>query len=226
MSSEIFAWPTDTRRITSGYRTIERPTHHGIDIADPGKHPIFASASGRISRSYKSDSYGECIFMEHQINGQIFETVYAHMQTGSRAVSVGEKVSQHTQIGVMGNTGDSNGQHLHFELHKGKWNASKTNAVDPLKYLEKSMAVLSKSNNKTQTLYLPKDAKTWTVYKLDRPPVKNNKANWAGVLKPSKFGGLQYEVLDTPYRDIVTIQTRDFGKVNIYVASGTGAVMR
>lgn len=35
----------------------------------------------------------------------------------------------------MGNTGASQGQHLHFELHKGLWNTSKSNAVDPLKYL-------------------------------------------------------------------------------------------
>jgi murein DD-endopeptidase MepM/ murein hydrolase activator NlpD len=35
----------------------------------------------------------------------------------------------------MGNTGHSYGQHLHFELHKGSWNYSKSNAVNPLNYI-------------------------------------------------------------------------------------------
>ncbi|MCT2537059.1 M23 family metallopeptidase [Aquibacillus koreensis] len=228
-----FVWPTDTRRITSGFRTIDRPTHHGIDIAESGMHPIFASADGQVSRSYLSDSYGECIFIEHLIDGQVYETVYAHMRTGSRLCRVGEQVNQHTQIGVMGDTGDSYGQHLHFEVHKGKWNARKTNAVDPLMYVEKidkvsrtNKIIATKEEKKTKTLFLPKDALTWTVYKLNKPPVKKDKDNWAGVLKPSKYGGLQYDILATPYQNVVTIQTRDFGKVNIYVGIETGAIVR
>ena len=38
-------------------------------------------------------------------------------------------------LGHMGNTSHSFGQHLHFELHNGKWNFEKTNAVNPLQYL-------------------------------------------------------------------------------------------
>ncbi|WP_186579892.1 M23 family metallopeptidase [Aquibacillus kalidii] len=232
MEGENFIWPTDTLRVTNRFRTKERPTHHGVDIAESGTHPIFAVAAGTVSKSYRSHSYGECTFIEHQINGQVYETVYGHMQTGSKAFKVGDKVNQGELIGVMGNTGDSHGQHLHFELHRGKWNAKKTNAVDPLAYLEKSLSLIRSNNdtpNKVRTktkLYLPKSARSWTVYKLDKPPVKNDKDNWAGVLKPSKFGGLQYEVLAKPYQDVVTIQTKDFGKVNIYVASVTGAVLR
>ena len=114
-----------------------RPDHHGIDLAESGYHPIYAAASGRVSRSYISSSYGECIMIVHTIDGVTWETVYAHMRSGSRTVKEGDYVTQGQTIGVMGNTGDSSGQHLHFELHKGSWNINKSNAVNPLDYLGK-----------------------------------------------------------------------------------------
>lgn len=132
----MFLWPTNTKRITSKFRDT-RKNHHGIDIAQSGTRPIYAAAEGTVSRSYTSTSYGECIFILHNINGQQWETVYAHMRTGSRKVKAGQSVKRGQTIGTMGNTGHSTGQHLHFELHRGRWNINKTNAVDPLKYLNK-----------------------------------------------------------------------------------------
>ncbi|WP_083512167.1 peptidoglycan DD-metalloendopeptidase family protein [Amphibacillus sediminis] len=132
-----FIWPTTTKRVTSGFRTPSRPNHHGIDIAESGYHPIYASASGTVARSYNSTSYGQCIMIVHNVNGQTWETVYAHMRDGSRRVSEGQTVRQGQIIGVMGNTGQSYGQHLHFELHKGRWNSNKSNAVNPINYLDK-----------------------------------------------------------------------------------------
>ncbi|QWI78174.1 M23 family metallopeptidase (plasmid) [Bacillus mycoides] len=131
-----FIYPTDITRVTSGFRG-SRPDHHGIDLAESGYHPIYAAASGRVSRSYLSSSYGECIMIVHTIDGVAWETVYAHMRSGSRTVNEGDYVSQGQTIGIMGNTGDSSGQHLHFELHKGSWNINKSNAVNPLDYLGK-----------------------------------------------------------------------------------------
>lgn len=136
-----FIFPT-VKRITSryGYRTHpitgERTSkHQGVDFAEPGYHEIKATASGTVTRSYRSTSYGECVFILHNINGQQFESVYAHMRAGSRRVNVGQKVKQGQVIGIMGSTGNSTGQHLHFELHKGRWNFNKSNSVDPLNYL-------------------------------------------------------------------------------------------
>jgi murein DD-endopeptidase MepM/ murein hydrolase activator NlpD len=129
-----FIFPTDAP-VSSEFRSPDRPDHHGVDFAASGTNEIKASASGTVSQSYVSSSYGEVVYIQTEIDGVIWEHVYAHMQTGSRTVSVGDSVTQGQVIGIMGNTGDSTGQHLHFELHKGGWNDSKSNAVDPLLYL-------------------------------------------------------------------------------------------
>jgi murein DD-endopeptidase MepM/ murein hydrolase activator NlpD len=120
--------------ITSDYGPRSGGMHHGVDV---GKRenvvPIVAAADGTVSKSYVSKSYGETIFIEHIIDGQKWETVYAHMVSGSRRVQAGEQVSKGQVIGIMGSTGRSSGPHLHFEIHMGGWNQSKSNSVSPTK---------------------------------------------------------------------------------------------
>lgn len=72
------------------------------------------------------------------------------------------------------------------------------------------------------TVHLPASAKTWRTYKLNVQPVAKN-SDWS--LTPSAFGGLTYEILGSPYPDVVTINTSK-GKRNIYVGKGTGAVIK
>ncbi len=107
--------------------------HYGLDIAKGGTVPIVASASGYVIRSYLSGSYGNAVFIAHDIDGQMFTTVYAHMR--NREVSTGQWVNKGEIIGYMGNTGQSFGQHLHFEVHVGEWNGAKSNAVNPRNYV-------------------------------------------------------------------------------------------
>lgn len=130
-----FIYPTSCP-ITSPFNDPTRSEHYGVDFACGGdNNQILASASGIVTRSDVSTSYGEVIYILHNINGQEYETVYAHMRTGSRTVNLGDTVTQGQVIGIMGSTGDSTGQHLHFELHVGRWNDTKSNAVDPIPYL-------------------------------------------------------------------------------------------
>lgn len=77
--------------------------------------------------------------------------------------------------------------------------------------------------NTNKKLVLPANVDKWRVYPLDKAPVVGNEC---GFLRPSKFGGLEYSILNTPQTNVVTIQTRDFGKVNIYVAPSTGAIIQ
>lgn len=84
-------------------------------------------------------------------------------------------------------------------------------------------AVAPQPQAKKRYIVLPANAATWTVYKLDRPPVKANRANIAGTLRPSKFGGLEYEILEDLGGHVYKIRTGDFGVVKIYGAPSTGA---
>ncbi|KZE64266.1 hypothetical protein AWM68_14335 [Fictibacillus phosphorivorans] len=118
-------------RISSGFGNRSSGMHEGIDIAQAGTVPIYAAADGTVIKSEYSSSYGNVVYISHSIGGQQWTTVYAHMS--SRAVQ-GGSVSKGQFLGNMGNTGHSFGQHLHFELHKGPWNAGKTNAVNPAAY--------------------------------------------------------------------------------------------
>ena len=131
VSSGTFTRPA-AGTVTSGfgYRSFNGGGfHYGVDIAKGGSVPIVAAADGVVIRSYYSPSYGNCIMVTHSINGQTFTTVYAHLS--DRSVGDGAVVSKGQVIGYMGNTGDSFGQHLHFEVHRGAWNAGKTNAINP-----------------------------------------------------------------------------------------------
>lgn len=79
------------------------------------------------------------------------------------------------------------------------------------------------TSSKKKTVTLPASASSWRVYPTNKAPVVGNEC---GYLYPSKFGGLTYDILATPQTDVVTIKTRDYGKVNIYVAKSTGALIK
>jgi murein DD-endopeptidase MepM/ murein hydrolase activator NlpD len=118
-------WPAEGV-VTDLYGT--RHGHHkGIDIAGNFKTPIHSVDKGVVTKSYYSGSYGHVVFIKHDNN---LETVYAHLN--KRNVKEGQVVKQGEIIGLMGNTGDSSGVHLHFEIHKEKWTYEKDNAVDPV----------------------------------------------------------------------------------------------
>jgi len=124
-----FIWPA-AGTFTSGYGQRWGKLHGGIDIANRAANvPIIASAGGTVIRSYYSSSYGNAVFISHNINGKIYTTVYAHMD--SRFVKSGQVVSKGQQIGYMGNTGQSTGKHLHFEIHDGAWK----NPINPMTLL-------------------------------------------------------------------------------------------
>ncbi|NRD76665.1 peptidoglycan DD-metalloendopeptidase family protein [Bacillus sp. BRMEA1] len=117
--------------ISSGFGKRTRDFHYGVDIANNGPNvPILAAADGVVIRSYLSSSYGNCIFISHSYNGQVFTTVYAHMS--ERLVGDGAVVKKGQQIGIMGSSGEATGQHLHFELHKGPWTPDKRFAINPV----------------------------------------------------------------------------------------------
>lgn len=130
-----FMNPT-TGRLTSHYGSRWGRLHSGIDIGKGGRSgdvPIVASAAGTVIRANYDRSYGNVVMISHYIDGQIMTTVYAHHER--LLVSEGQRVEKGTVLGYMGNTGHSFGAHLHFEVHLGPWNGSRSNSVNPLKYV-------------------------------------------------------------------------------------------
>lgn len=119
-----------------GWRDIgfSNEFHYGIDIAKSGPNvPIYAAATGIVFYAAPLSSYGNTIIITHNMGGQIYTTVYAHLRGYN--VSVGSKVTKGQRIGTMGNTGRSFGQHLHFEVHTGTWKGQKVGHHNPLNFI-------------------------------------------------------------------------------------------
>ena len=90
--------------------------HDGIDIANAIGTPIYATAAGIVERKgFEADGFGYFVMLRHNINGERFYSIYAHL-AGPSPKAVGEFVNQGDVIGSMGNTGRSTGPHLHFGL--------------------------------------------------------------------------------------------------------------
>jgi murein DD-endopeptidase MepM/ murein hydrolase activator NlpD len=99
-------------------------SHNSVDIANSIGTPVYAAEPGKVIFSGRSSGYGNLIKISH---GGGLVTYYGHLN--SRAVSSGQSVDRGQLIGYMGNTGNSTGPHLHFEV---RVNDSPKN---PMKYL-------------------------------------------------------------------------------------------
>lgn len=129
----IFAWPLpQSFTITSqfGYRTDpftgEISYHSGTDIAAPYGTPVLAAAGGTVTVANATDpwggSYGYYVKIQHD---GTFDTLYAHCS--SICVTPGQQVQQGEVIGYVGSTGNSTGNHLHFEVWE---NGERMDAMD------------------------------------------------------------------------------------------------
>lgn len=125
-------------RFTSGFGRrdigpIGSKNHLGVDIANSIGTPVVAAADGVVSYVGSMNGYGNVVMVTHSIEGQLFTTTYAHLSGFN--TSVGASVSKGQQIARLGNSGNSTGPHVHFEIHVGEWNGSRSNAVNPLNYI-------------------------------------------------------------------------------------------
>jgi murein DD-endopeptidase MepM/ murein hydrolase activator NlpD len=111
-----FRWPC-SGRITSTFGGRKSPggigstNHKGIDIAASYGTPIYAADGGTITYSGWMGGYGYTVRVDHG-NGK--QTYYAH--NSKLLVSVGQHVYKGQQIAKMGSTGNSTGNHCHFEV--------------------------------------------------------------------------------------------------------------
>ena len=124
-----FRWPT-SGRITSYFGGRKSPggigstNHKGIDIAAPRGTPVYAADGGTVTYSGWMSGYGYTIRIDH---GNGYVTYYAH--NSSLVAKVGQHVYKGQQIAKVGSTGNSTGNHCHFEI---RYNGV---AKNPLNYL-------------------------------------------------------------------------------------------
>lgn len=99
--------------VSSRYGIRNGKTHKGLDIAAPYGTPIYAAASGTVTTSAYgwNGGYGNYVVINH---GSGISTAYGHCS--SLVAKVGQTVNQGDLVAYVGSTGDSSGNHLHFEV--------------------------------------------------------------------------------------------------------------
>ncbi len=138
-TTPFFAWPMDTPHVLTGNYGELRPNHFhmGLDFSTGGKinFPVYAVADGYVSRiKVSSGGYGKALYITHDRNKL---SLYAHLTTYAGALAAAVKNEQYAKqsyeveffpkkdelrvkkgelIGYSGNSGNSSGPHLHFEL--------------------------------------------------------------------------------------------------------------
>ena len=130
VDTEKMLWPTTATRISSPYGKRGRGFHTGVDIDGDTGDPVYAAWAGKVVSAGWSGGYGNCVDIEHA-DGSV--TRYAHMH--SIMTTVGTIVNHGDQIGTVGATGNASGDHLHFEVRKGKA------TYNPLDYISTSRRV-------------------------------------------------------------------------------------
>ncbi|KQQ92564.1 hypothetical protein ASF62_11975 [Leifsonia sp. Leaf325] len=93
--------------------------HKGMDMNPGVNTPIQAVASGTVVEISATDNGGLGVYavIEHEVGGESFRSVYAHMTEGSLRLTPGQAITVGDIVGNVGNSGQSTGPHLHFEIH-------------------------------------------------------------------------------------------------------------
>lgn len=247
-------FPMPTMAITQGYDEGTHLGTFALDLAgeDTGIDWVDAPFTGKIVHT-ESASYGNWYWFESLepvlcANGEVTKLTAMFGHDNIMRHNVGDIVQQGEHLCAEGTSGQATGNHCHFELgigdYVGTWYPNQYgiymlyNEVKPNEYLcvpddcriledygyaWKKESEVPEPQPASTMLYLPADADSWRVYPLDVAPVVGNEC---GYLLPSKFGGLEYEIKGWSQPDVAIIDTRDFGRVQIYVAPSTGAIIK
>jgi murein DD-endopeptidase MepM/ murein hydrolase activator NlpD len=117
-------WLTDAFGKRSDPFTGEQEFHSGLDISTDRGQPVYATANGTVQSAGPAGAYGNMVTLDH---GFGLVTRYAHLQACK--VRSGEMVRRGDVIGLVGSTGRSTGDHVHYEV------LANGQTLNPLRFL-------------------------------------------------------------------------------------------
>ena len=176
MASRVL--PNSQNRITQAYSS----SHLAVDlgwVTNESENIVKAHSSGTIIElvdgknnnqgSTGVEAWGNYILIDH---GNGFKTRYAHLEKNTFLVSKGQTVSQDTPLATMGNSGNSYGRHLHFEVYENN------GRIDPTPYLTQGFDPIPSLKYKVH------DAThgwlSWIPIEFNPGTSSNKFAGWAG----------------------------------------------
>jgi murein DD-endopeptidase MepM/ murein hydrolase activator NlpD len=133
-----------------------RRHHNGCDFAMAVGADLYTIANGRVVYAGPSSlkfpdgepaGGGYIVRLRHKVNGEWITSSYMHLKKGSikeAGIKVGDKLLEGTKIGEAGNTGESTGPHLHFEIQRGKYYVYTNNGTrytEPTSYIKTQIAL-------------------------------------------------------------------------------------
>lgn len=103
--------------------------HEGLDLRSPTGYEVYAAMDGVVDVAATGKMYGNQVWLSHPLESDHVQTVYAHLDKIAPGIVYNKPVKRGDLLGWSGNTGNSEGAHLHFGLRvNGKW-------IDPAPYL-------------------------------------------------------------------------------------------
>lgn len=133
MPIENFITVTSKFGIREGHGVVSS-NHTGIDLCGSLGSKVMAVKDGEVTHSGWQGGYGNCVEIRHtDEQGNTFYTFYAHMRDDSLQVTNGQQVVTGQVLGIQGSTGNSTGDHLHFEIRKTS--GTNKDTIDPAPYL-------------------------------------------------------------------------------------------
>jgi murein DD-endopeptidase MepM/ murein hydrolase activator NlpD len=124
IAADVVNWPLADYRYGGMFMDTDI-VHTGIDIPNPRGTPVIAAAAGKVvwagyglfyGNNNPEDPYGLAVTIKHDFGykGERLYTIYAHLDRID--VVNGQRVETGEPIGIVGNTGNTTGPHLHFEV--------------------------------------------------------------------------------------------------------------
>lgn len=142
----LFSWPLAAHTITAGWYYSDGELHQAIDLRAAVCTPVYAAEAGTVDwvqawdghSTRGNQSYGNVVRIRHaKYNGKKLQSLYAHLKWIK--VKYGQEIKEGELIGYSGNTGNSKGPHLHFEV---LLNGTRYN---PLNWLDSNFDIASES---------------------------------------------------------------------------------